>query len=78
MHGRPIPQAWEKGHLNPLTPLAPLAPLVETEQLKCALQVGETMKALVEYGNQVLPTPTDLAFQPGNCVYLENWKTSSP
>lgn len=31
------------------------------EQLKSALQVGETIKALMKYGDQVQPTPTDLA-----------------
>ena len=70
MYGRAIPQAQEKGHLNPL----------EMEQLKYAIQVGETMKALKEYGNQVLPEPTDLAlhpFQPGDWVNLNTWKTSS-
>ena len=54
MYGRPIPQAWKKGYLNPLIPLTSL---VETEQLKCALQVGETMQALMVYDNQVLPAP---------------------
>ena len=54
MYGRPIPQAWKKGHLNSLIPLTSL---VETEQLKCALQVGETMKALMVYGNRMLPSP---------------------
>lgn len=52
MYGRPISQAWKKGHLNPCIPLTSS---VETEQLKCALQVAETMKALMVYGNQVLP-----------------------
>ena len=69
-YGRPIPQAQEKGHLNPL----------KMEQLKCALQVGETMKALTEYGNHVLPTPTDLAFHSfwsGDWVNLKTWKTGS-
>ena len=39
------------------------------------------MKALTEYGNQVLPTPTNLAlhpFQPGYWVKLKTWKTGSP
>lgn len=35
--------------------------LSKLEQLKCALQVGETLKALTEYGRQMLPTPTNLA-----------------
>ena len=50
------------------------------EQLKYALQVGETMIAPMEYGNQVLPAPTDLAlhpFQPGDWVNLKTWKTGS-
>lgn len=53
MYDRPIPLAQEKGHLSPL----------EMEQLKYVLQVGETMKAVNEYGNQVLCTPTDLTLQ---------------
>lgn len=53
MYDRPIPLAQEKGHLSPL----------EMEQLKYVLQVGETMKAVNEYGNQVLRTPTDLTLQ---------------
>lgn len=39
------------------------------------------MKALMEYGNQVWPTPSDLAmhpFQPRAWVNLKTWKTSSP
>lgn len=39
------------------------------------------MKALMEYGNQVWPTPSDLAmhpFQPRDWVNLKTWKTSSP
>ena len=70
MDGRPIPQAREKGHLSPF----------ETEQLKCVLQVGETMKALTEHGNQVLPTPTELAlyaFWHRAWVHLKIWKISS-
>ena len=42
--------------------------LSKLEQLKCALRVGETLKALTEYGKQMLLTPTDLApllIQPG-------------
>ena len=54
IYGRPIPQAREKGYLNPL----------EMEQLKYALQVGETMKALTEYGNQVHVASTYLALHP--------------
>ena len=54
MDGRPIPQAWEKGHLNPL----------EMEQLKYVLQVRETRKVLMEYGNQMLPAPNELAHHP--------------
>ena len=44
------------------------------EQLKHALQVGETMKAVMEYGNQMLPTPTELALhplKPGDWVHLK-------
>ena len=58
LYGRPIPQAEAKGHLSP----------PKMEQPKCALQAGETGKALTEYGDQVLPAPTDPApnpFQPG-------------
>ena len=50
------------------------------EQLKHALQVGETMKAVMEYGNQMLPTPTELALhplKPGDWVHLKTWKTGS-
>ena len=39
------------------------------------------MKALMEYDNQVLSTPTDLAlhlFWPGYWVPLKTWKTCSP
>ena len=70
MYGRPIPQVQEKGHLSPL----------EMKQLKHALQVGEIMKALTEDGDQVLPTPTDLAlhpFWPGAWVNLKISKNSS-
>lgn len=58
LYGRPIPQAEEKGHLSP----------PKMQQPVCALQAGETEKALTEYGDQVLPAPTDPApnpFQPG-------------
>lgn len=51
------------GHLNPL----------ETEQVKYSLQVGESMKALTKYGNQVLHIYTDLVlhpFWPGEWVNL--------
>lgn len=41
LYGRLILQAQEIGHLSPL----------EMEQVKDALQVGETMKALMEYGD---------------------------
>ena len=50
------------------------------EQLKYALQVGETRKALMEFGNQVLSTPTDLVLHPfwlGDLAYLKTWTTSS-
>ena len=50
LYGRPIPQIQKKGHLNPL----------EMEQLKYVLQVSETRKVLMEYGNQMLPAPTEL------------------
>lgn len=59
MYDRSISLAQEKGCLS----------LLEMEQLKYVLQVGETMKAVNEYGNQVLPTPTDLTlhtFPPGD------------
>ena len=48
--------------------------LSKLEQLKCALQVVETLKALTEYGKQMLPTPTNLAlhfFQLGTWVPLK-------
>ena len=51
------------------------------EQLEYTLQVGETMKALTEYGNQVLSAPTDPAlppFRPGDWVYLKTWKINNP
>ena len=38
------------------------------------------MNALMEYGNQLLPTLTHLAlghFQPRDWVNLKTWKTSS-
>ena len=38
------------------------------------------MKALMKYGNQVLPAPTDLAlhpFWPGAWVNLKTWKAGS-
>ena len=38
------------------------------------------MKTLREYGDQVLPAPTNLAvypFPPGDQVSLETWKTGS-
>ena len=48
MYGRPIPKPEGRDrNLNCL----------EMEQLKCALQVGETMKALMVYGNRMLPAP---------------------
>ena len=46
LYGRLILQAQEIGHLSPL----------ELDQVKDALQVGETMKALKEYVNQGLRT----------------------
>ena len=49
--------------------------LSKLEQLKCALQVGETLKALTEYGKQMLLTPTNLALlliQPGRGPGLQN------
>lgn len=61
-----ILQAQVKGHLSPL----------EMEQLKCALQVGETMRALTEYGSQVLSAPIHLTlhpFQPGTWMHLKSW-----
>lgn len=51
------------------------------EQLKYALQVGETTKAFMEYGNQVPPATTHLALHPlhpGDQMSLKLWKTSSP
>ena len=52
MYDRPIPKPEGRDrNLN----------CFEMEQLKCALQVGETMKALMKQSNQVLPAPTDLA-----------------
>ena len=39
MYGSPILQAQAKGYFNPF----------EMEQLKYALQIGETMKALTEH-----------------------------
>ena len=65
-----ILQAQVKGHLSPL----------EMEQLKCALQVGETMRALTEYGSQVLSAPIHLTLHPfwqGHWVHLKPWKTGS-
>ena len=50
------------------------------EQFKCVLQVEETLKALREYGGQVLPVPTDQAlhpFQPGDQVNLKIWRMGS-
>ena len=50
------------------------------EQLKYTLQEGETTKGLMEYSNQVLPAPTDLAlhpFPPGDWVNLNTWKTGN-
>ena len=38
------------------------------------------MKAFMEYGNQVLPAPTNLALYPfwqGDWGHLKTWKTSS-
>ena len=48
MYGRPIPQAQEKGHLNPL----------EMEKL------GEITNAKAEDGKHVQPTFTDLVLNP--------------
>lgn len=69
-YARPILQAWEKTHLISLG----------IEQLEYALQTGETVNALMEYGNQVLLMFTHLAlchFQPRDWVNLKTWKTSS-
>lgn len=69
-YDRPILQVWEKTHFISLG----------IEQLEYALQIGETMNALMEYGNQLLPTLTYLAlghFQPRDWVNLKTWKTSS-
>ena len=52
----------------------------EKEQLKFALQVGETIIAPMECGNWVLPVPTDLAlylFQPGDWMNLKTWKAGN-
>ena len=54
MYGRPVPSMEKEGPLSPY----------EMEQLRYALQVGEAMKALTAYGNQVLPAPTDLMLYP--------------
>ena len=68
MDGKPIPQARDKGHLSPL----------EMEQLKSALQVGETMRALTAYGDQLPPASPHLALpplwarRPGEPKSLEN------
>lgn len=59
LYGRPTPQSREKGLFRP----------PEMEQIMCALQGRENVKALTAYSNQVLSAPTDLAlypFQPGN------------
>lgn len=66
LYGRPTSRTGEKEHLSPL----------EMEQLKCALQVGETMRALTEYGSQVLSAPIHLTlhpFQPGTWMHLKSW-----
>ena len=63
MYGRPIPQAQEKGHLNPL----------EMEKL------GEITNAKAEDGKHVQPVLTDLVlnpFQLGDQVHTKTWKPS--
>lgn len=54
IYGRPIPQAQEKGYLNPL----------KMEQLKYALQEGETMKALTEQVIRRCPHPLTWPYTP--------------
>ena len=62
MYGRPIPQAQEKGHLNPL----------EMEKL------GEITNAKAEDGKHVQPTLTDLVLNPFQLdpVHIKTWKPS--
>lgn len=69
-YDRPILQAWEKTQFISLG----------LELFEYAFQIGETVNALMEYGNQVLPALTHLAlchFQPRDWVNLKTWKTSS-